>query len=111
MNEEKAHTGKRNGNKYLPAVVAIIGAALGSTGTVAIVFNTPFGQSIARPDPFTGTQAASLKAEIMGLREILTRHLDSHPDEVNKFDRRITYLEAQTEVIIRNQERMLDRLD
>jgi len=109
--EEKKSKVTIHGSKWTPVAVAIIGAFLGSTGTVAVYLGTPIGQEIARPDPFTGTQASALTTRIEHLEEDIGDHLDHHPDRENQFDRRIATLEAQYAIILANQARILDRLD
>jgi hypothetical protein len=103
--------GRSNEHKYNPVVIAIVSAMLGSGGGVALVFNTPLGQQIARPDPFTGTQATSLRLQVENIDDRLTNHLRAHPDEVNQFDRRIVTLEVQYANIISGQLRIIERLD
>jgi len=100
-----------HGSKWNPVAVGIISAILGSSGGIALVFNSPFGQKITRPDPYTGTQAATLNARVEHLEDDITEHLVRHPDEINQFDRRIATLEAQYAMILQNQARMLDRLE
>ena len=95
------HTPK-NGSKWTPVVVAIVGAFLGSAGTISIYLGTPTGQKLARPDPYTGTQAAALEDK-------LNDHLQSHPDRL--LDIRVTRLETQYTIILNNQQRILDRLE
>ncbi len=95
-----------NGRANYPIAVAVIGAMLGSSGTVALVFGSPIGSEITRPDPFTGTQAAVLEDRIKRLEQ----HIVNHPYD-RGHDRRITALEIHYEQIIQNQERILDRLD
>jgi len=109
--QDKVQNGKPNGNKWTPVAVAIVGAFLGSAGTISIYLGTPAGQSFARPDPFTGSQAATLQNDLDTLEDTVNSHVSNHPDAVNSFDRRIATLEAQYVVILRNQERILDRLD
>ena len=111
MNTGKEHNGKRDGNRWTPIIIAVVGAALGSLGTVSIYLGTPIGQEIARPDPFTGTQASALTTRIEHLESDVGNHLDHHPDRENQFDRRIATLEAQYAIILQNQARILDRLD
>ena len=97
--------------KWHPAAIAIVSAMLGSGGSIALVFNTPVGQEITRPDPFTGSQGASLTQRVDHLEEDVNDHLSHHPDAENQFDRRIATLEAQYAIILANQGRILDRLD
>ena len=102
---------KTNGRKHTPILVAVLGAFLGSSGTIAIYLNTPVGQAVARPDPFTGSQGAALKTRIEHLEEEVSNHTLQHPDQTLQFDRRIATLEAQYAIILQNQGRMIDRLD
>ena len=101
-----------NGNgKPNPLLVALISAVLASGSTIGVVFNTPVGQGLARPDPYTGTQAASLEARVNYIEKSVTGHIIAHPDEVNQFDRRIATLEAQYSIILANQNRIIEKLD
>ena len=97
--------------RWNPAVVGIVCAVLGSSGGVALVFNTPIGEGITRPDPFTGTQGAALISSVVRVESQIDDHLHNHPSDVNQFDRRIATLEAQYAIILQNQGRILDRLD
>jgi hypothetical protein len=108
---EKEHNGKRDGSKLTPILVAVIGAFVGSSGTIAIYLGTPIGQEIARPDPYTGSQAAALTTRVEYLEAEVDAHVNRHPDQENQFDRRIATLEAQYAIILQNQGRILDRLD
>ena len=101
----------KNGTKWHPVLIAILGAILGSSGSIFVVFGTPLGQSVARPDPFTGTQAASLIADIRRVESDIDMHITRHPDKLNQFDRRITTLEVQFSQILDNQTRILNKLD
>lgn len=109
--QDKVYTDKRNGNKWNPLVVSIISAILAGSGSVYLVFGTPVGQSIARPDPFTGTQARALEHEMEKLESRLTFHIREHPDRTNQFDRRITVLETQYSTMISTLRRIEDKLD
>ena len=111
MDENKEHTGGRNGNKWNPIIVAVIGGILGSGGAISVVFSTPVGESLVRPDPFTATQAAALEQRITHLELDTGNHINSHPDVVNRFDRRITVLETQYSNILSNQVRIIEQLD
>ena len=110
MDDKKSNNGM-HGNRWTPIVVAAVGAVIASSGTVALVFNSPLGQEIARPDPFTGSQAATLTERLLHLEREVNSHAARHPDEVNQFDRRITTLEVQYAAIIANQGRIIERLD
>ena len=101
----------RNGNKWNPALVAIFSAIIGSGGGIALVFNTPVGASIVRPDPFTGAQGLALEHEIEQLEAQMTFHVREHPDRTNRFDRRITILETQYSTMISTLGRIENKLD
>jgi len=103
MDEKSEHTKKPNGNKFTPVLVAIIGAFIGSSSTVAVYVNTPLGQKITRPDPFTGSQAAVLISRI--------EHLEDEAGQVSQLSLRTAVLESQYANILQNQIRILDRLD
>jgi hypothetical protein len=95
--------------KWTPILVACIGAFLGSTGTVAVVFGTPFGQEVARPDPYTGTQAAALISRVDRVDTMITGHIFKHPD--HELDIRVARLEEQYVTIIKNQDRIIRIMD
>ena len=97
------------GNKWHPLAIAVLSALLASGGTIGVVFNTSAGKSIARPDPYTGSQGASLEARVDYIEHGLDEHI--HSSDENQFDRRIATLEAQYAIILQNQARILDRLD
>ena len=103
---EKEYNKKPNGTKWSPALIAIVGAIIGSSGSIFVVFNSDVGQSLTRPDPFTGAQASALELRISSVEN----HVANHPYDP-MHDRRLTALEAQYKEIIRNQTRILDRLD
>lgn len=111
MNGEKAQNGKRNGHTWNPVVVGVVSAILGSGGAISLVFGTPVGQQIARPDPFTGKQGAALIERVSHLERDADNHYRAHPDRVNQFDRRITVLETQYSSILANQARIIEQLD
>lgn len=102
QNTRKTNHNGQNGSKWTPVLVAVVGAFLGSAGTVGIYIGSPIGQKVARPDPYTGTQASALERR-------LNNHLESHPD--HGLDVRVSRLEAQYEIILRNQDRILSRLN
>ena len=99
------------GNKWTALVVAVVGAALGSSGGIAIYLRSPDAKEAVAPDRFTGTQAAALVERLNHVDQLIDTHLESHPDAINQFDRRIATLEAQYAIILQNQGRILDRLD
>ena len=109
--EGREHTGKPDGRKWNPILIAIVSSILGSGGGIFVVLSTPAGQYVAAPDRFTGTEAAALKARINHIESSIDSHVRSHPDLLNKYDRRIASLEAQYTLILQNQQRILDRID
>lgn len=102
---------EKNGTRNLTyLLIAVIGGGGGGAGGTWAYFSSLAPSQIeamARPDPFTGIQAQGLINRI----ERLERHTDNHPDEANKFDSRITRLEANQNTILKNQDRILNRLD
>ena len=92
-------------NRRNALVVAVLSAILGSTGGPFVL--TKFGVNPYRVDPATGTEVRLLQDKVKRLQN----HVDFHPDVVNKFETRITAVETNQLVIIRNQERILDKLD
>ena len=111
MDKETAYNKARNGNNRHPVLAVVLGAVLGGSGSIGIFLGTPIGESVARPDPFTGSQGAKLTQRVLHLEEDVGAHLTHHPDAENQFDRRIATLEAKFDVILQNQGRILDRLD
>jgi hypothetical protein len=96
--------GKLNGNRAL--VVAILSGILGGTGGPWLLVRLG-GDTILRPDPFTGSQGKVLAYRV----EELERHVENHPDRVGLFERRITTIETQNAIIMENQKRIIERLD
>jgi len=99
--------GKNNNgaNGYRPVFLALyfLGAVLSGAGGNYLWLRNA-GPEVVRPDPYTGTQAKALERR-------LTYHLENHPDIENRFDARLTALEAQYALIISNQARIMDRID
>ena len=84
--DDKVDTHKANGTervangKWTPILIAVISAALGSSGGIALVFNTPFGEGLARPDPWTATQADARYKQTNARLNNLEYHVKEHPD-------------------------------
>ena len=110
MSNGKDNNGSRGLNGRTAFFVAVISAAVGSiSGPLLLV---QFGGSdVVAPDRFTGTQAATLIERVDHIEENQQRHLNNHPDQTNRFDRRITALETQIQLVLQNQQRILNRLD
>lgn len=110
MSNGKVNNGSRGLNGRTAFVVAVLSAAVGSlSGPLLLV---QFGGSdVVAPDRFTGTEGAAIDARLRHVEQEIQGHLDNHPDQINRFDRRITALETRIDIMITNQQRMLDRLD
>ena len=90
--------------------VATLGAIFGGfSGPLLLVkFG---GDSVVRPDPFTGAQGQAHERRIAALES----HVTNHPDQTGRFDARLTALEAQNSIMLstlaRIERRLDDRLD
>ena len=107
---------KKTNGKWTPVLIAVISAALGSSGGIALVFNTPFGEGLARPDPWTATQADARYKQTNARLNNLEGHVRSHPDaelRAEIADLRADYraFKASQDLIIKNQDRILLKLD
>lgn len=96
-----ADTLSDHGSKY-PLVVAVLGAFLGSSGSVALVFNSPLGKDLSRPDPFTGSQGAALEqrlskvqSELSDIKVILNRDMTRHEERLNNLEKHHADLERE----------------
>ena len=108
MNGSNGNNGKNGLRVWIPVIVAIIGTfGAGAGANYLLISRSGTLQDLARPDPFTGSQAAAIAARVTSLEY----HVKNHPDMAGRFDARITRLEAQYTIILANQERILDRLD
>lgn len=102
-------SGDDAGGRWNPVVIAIVSAIIGSGGGVALVFNTPIGAQITRPDPFTGSQAASLESRIGSVERGMSDHLLTHPDRA--LELRVTILESNYNHLIETLDRIEKKLD
>ena len=86
-----------NGNRLVAIVIAILGAGIGGGGSTYYLLAGGMGQipiqQIARPDPYTGTMGQALEIRI------------------DLFETRLVRLETQYQEILRNQDRILQRLE
>ena len=105
---EKEHHSK-DGSRWTPVIVAVISAALGSGSGIAVYLRTPIAQEIARPDPFTGSQAAALSRQIDAVKADVIDHRIHHPDR--ELDSRLSVLEAHYEDILRHLERIEKKVE
>jgi hypothetical protein len=100
----------KNGYRNIHMALYFLGAVLSGAGGNYLWMRNVAPEVVA-PDRFTGTQGSALISRMEHLETEIRGHQNNHPDKQNQFDRRITTLEAQYAVILRNQERILDRLD
>ena len=101
---------KYNGphGKWHPVFIAIIGAVLGSSGSIALVFNTPIGETVTRPDPFTGTQGNAVIARVERTERDINLHLSNHSDDQFRADD--AALRAAISTLVANQAAMNESL-
>ena len=116
MDDKVAQNDKRNGNKWNPIVVGVISAVLGSLGSITVVFTTDIGQSITRPYPYTSVMAEARHKQTDTRLELLEDHVRNHPDSelrqmIADLRTSIAASDARQGVIIKNQDRILDKLD
>jgi hypothetical protein len=95
-----------SGTKWSVLTASIIASMMGSGGG-GYAYMQSIGpqqlQTIARPDPATGTQLRSIEGR-------LKYHLENHPDMIHSFDRRITRLETKLDAKFEMMNEKLDRL-
>ena len=84
--------------------VAIVSSIVGATGGPYLMVR--IAPDALRPDPFTGEQGRALTHRL----ERVERHVDNHPDAAQRFDARISTLEAQNRLILMQLDRIEDRM-
>lgn len=99
-----------HGVRSIYLALYFLGAVLSGSGGVYAWLRTSSPEIVA-PDRYTGTQAAALIRRVERLEKDTDHHLNQHPDITNRFDARLSALEAQYGLILQNQGRILDRLD
>lgn len=107
---------RRTDNKWHPVASAVVGAILGSGGSLGVIFSTPIGQELARPNPYTSVQAKTAYDKIDFRLQRLEKHIDNHPDAalraaIAAVIADVAEGKAERRLIISNQSRILDRLD
>ena len=90
-------------------LVAVIGAIIGSSGTVGIFLGTPYGQQVARPDPFTGSQATALTERLGRIEADIYTHKLRHPDRA--LDLRLTLVESNYQHLTETLDRIEAKID
>ncbi len=97
-----------NGSRGWTILVGSVVASLMGSGSGVYVYMQNIGpanlQAMARPDPATGT-------EMRAVDQKLSYHLENHPDVINHFDRRITRIETRQDIILKNQTRIMEKLE
>jgi hypothetical protein len=108
---------KRNGkDKFLNLLVPSILAAIGTSGGIYIALGTPVGQDWAPHDPWTGEMAEEAQRVVNSRLGKLEDHVRNHPDvglrvAISNMREELSASKAKQEVIIKNQDRILDKLD
>lgn len=88
---EKSNVKGPDPRKWHPILSAVIGAILGGGGSLGVVFSTPLGQELARPNPYTSVEAGIAQAKTDARLTVLEQHVGAdHPDRRSNFDARIT---------------------
>ena len=95
-------------NLYLGLYFA--GAVLSGAGG-NYLFMQNVSPDIIAPDRFTGEQGHALIERVQHVSDVVDFHVNNHPDRENSFDRRIAVLESQFITVIKNQERIIGKLD
>jgi hypothetical protein len=101
----------RNGNKWIPIVVAILGAAFGGGSSTWYVLSGGVGapklEQLARPDPFTGSEGQRLQKKldlIMADLVRLERRVDKLPPR--ELELEITLLRSDLNYLKERVERL-----
>ena len=83
--------GKFNPKSWHPIISICLGSLLGSGGSLGVLYATPLGQNITRPNAFTSIDFSVEQARIDGRLTVLESHVgEDHPDRRGDFDTRIT---------------------
>ena len=94
--------------RWIPVLVAVVGAVIGGGGGTYLLLDSGMAtaslERVARPDPYTGSQATVLTYKISSVSDNLNTHIISD-------ERRFSTLEAQYQAIIANQNRILRMLE
>ena len=114
--EPKGSNGRPINGRWHPIASAVVAAILGSGGSIGVIFSTPLGQKLARPNPYTSVQAKSAHEKLNIRVDRLERHVDNHPDAalraaISSIVADVAEGKAERRLIIANQDRILDRLD
>ena len=90
MKEEKDYE-RADARTWHPILSAIIGAILGGGGSLGIVFSTPIGQELTRPNPYTSADHQVYAAKTDARLDILEKHVGpDHPDQRSDYEARIS---------------------
>ena len=122
MTPEKVDTDKANGKnrvangKWTSLLMPAVVAAISASGGIYITLGTPIGQGLMRPNPYTSIQAEAqhkqTNARLMNFEE----HVKDHPDAelrqiISDIRAEMAAFEATQGIIIKNQDRILDKLN
>jgi hypothetical protein len=100
--------GVLNGHRNT-VVAAIVSAVLGATGGPILLVK--LGVNPYRQDAYTSTMADEHRENDERRFQALENHVANHPDITNKFERRISTLEAQSVIIISQLAYIRSRVD
>jgi len=82
--------GKFNPKSWHPVLSIVLGSILGSGGSLGVIYATPIGQELTRPNPYTSIDAQIYQAKTDARLDALELHVgDAHPDRRQDFDARI----------------------
>ena len=99
-----------NGMRNLYLALYFLGAVISGAGG-NYLFMQNISPDIIAPDRFTGEQGHALIERVSHVSDVIDFHVNNHPDRENSFDRRIAVLESQYVTVIKNQERIIYKLD
>ena len=100
----------KEGLRSIYIALYFLGAVLSGAGGNYLFMQNIAPDTIA-PDRFTGSEAHQLIERVSRIEDTVEFHIGTHPDKTQSFDRRIAVLESQYTTLIRNQQRIIDKLD
>ena len=79
-----------NPKSWHPILSIVLGSILGSGGSLGVIYATPVGQQLTRPNPYTSIDAQIYQAKTNARLGALELHIgEAHPDRRQDFDARI----------------------
>lgn len=88
-NGDEVKDGKLNPKSWHPVISIMLGSILGSGGSLGVLYATPVGQEITRPNPYTSIDAKIYETKTNARLNVLEQHVLDHPDRRGDFDARI----------------------